>query len=264
MNDLFGRYDWTGLTVKTAAHSMSVSGDIFYDNVSADKYQLGVKFDGRTDVEYDGKPYPFYGGSILYLPKEKRTDIVYTRKITEGGHGVYIFFDSMYPLPPYPVSLRLNNPEKVCEQFRKLANLFAVREFNGFERMSTFYKLLAALKDDMSANEGADRSRRMLAEAEAYISEKYTDEYIDISIPAKIAGMTPEYFRRCFARVYGDPPLRYVNRLKCDRAKLLLMSGKSVSETAEAVGFRSANYFSRFFRHQTGVSPTEFVRFALA
>ena len=93
-----------------------------------------------------------------------------------------------------------------------------------------------------------------------YISGHFRDEYIDIAILSSIAGMTPDYFRHRFQKAYGLPPLQYMMRLKLEEAKRLLSSGKSVNETARLTGFNDANYFSRFFRDRTGVSPTEFVK----
>ena len=49
--------------------------------------------------------------------------------------------------------------------------------------------------------------------------------------------------------------------LKVMEAKDLLMSGScGIAETAEAVGFEDANYFSRVFKKHTGQSPSAFVR----
>ena len=83
---------------------------------------------------------------------------------------------------------------------------------------------------------------------------------IEIDDLAAISGMKPEYFRHSFSKAFGVPPLKYINRLKLERAKLLLSEGRSVNDTAAAVGFVSANYFTRFFRERTGLTPTEFVK----
>ena len=260
MNEYFEKYDWTSLNIIFTSHTESVPGEHSHNFAESDKYQLGIKMNGRTDIVYDGERYDYWGGTILYLPKETRQGIIYDRRVVEAGRGVYIFFDSAKPLPPFPILKRMNDPEKLYSGFCKVANLWAARGGAGIECMAAFYKLLTTIRDDTTPSERADRTRSRLADAERYISEHFRDEYIDIAVPSSIAGMTPDYFRHRFLRAYGLPPLQYAMRLKLEEAKRLLSSGKSVNETARLTGFNDANYFSRFFRERTGVSPTEFVK----
>jgi AraC family L-rhamnose operon transcriptional activator RhaR len=50
------------------------------------------------------------------------------------------------------------------------------------------------------------------------------------------------------------------SRVRLRRAAALLAERKSVQETGEAVGILDANYFARWFRQQTGVSPSSWRR----
>ena len=60
-----------------------------------------------------------------------------------------------------------------------------------------------------------------------------------------------------FRRAYGCTVIEYVGDLKMQQAKILLQEGRSnVSEIAWQLGFSSVHYFSRMFKHHTGVSPT--------
>ena len=49
-------------------------------------------------------------------------------------------------------------------------------------------------------------------------------------------------------------------RVRLRKAAALLEQRKSVQETGEAVGILDANYFARWFRQQTGVSPSSWRR----
>ena len=260
MNEYFEKYDWTSLNIIFTSHTDAVPGEHSVIFADKDKYQLGVKMNGRTDILYDNERLDYWGGTLLYLPKESRDNIVYDRKVIEAGKGAYIFFDSAGPLPPFPILKRMNDPEKIYSGFCKVANLWAAKGGASLECMAAFYKLLAVIRDDTTPSERADRTRTKLASAEAYISEHFRDEYVDIAIPSSLAGMNPDYFRHRFQQTYGLPPLQYAMRMKLEEAKRLLSSGKSVTETARLTGFNDANYFSRFFRERTGVSPTGFVK----
>jgi DNA-binding IclR family transcriptional regulator len=67
------------------------------------------------------------------------------------------------------------------------------------------------------------------------------------------------WFRKAFKKETGLSPKGYFLRLKLDRAKKLLSEGdETISETAERLGFESANYFSVFFKSRTGLTPSQF------
>lgn len=61
-----------------------------------------------------------------------------------------------------------------------------------------------------------------------------------------------------FRREYGMTIMEYVGQERIHLAKELLRDGDySIREIAEQCGFPDAEYFSRFFRAQVGVSPSE-------
>lgn len=50
----------------------------------------------------------------------------------------------------------------------------------------------------------------------------------------------------------------YVNLCKMERAKILLSNNYTVGETAIMLGYDNVGYFSRLFRNNVGISPTEY------
>jgi AraC family transcriptional regulator len=55
----------------------------------------------------------------------------------------------------------------------------------------------------------------------------------------------------------GEPPHRYLVRLRIERAKELLVAQRTpITEVALAVGFGSSAHFSTVFRKHVGVAPT--------
>jgi AraC family transcriptional regulator len=66
---------------------------------------------------------------------------------------------------------------------------------------------------------------------------------------------------RSFDVTIGLSPMSCLRQMRARRmARLLAITDLSVAETARAVGWADANYASRCFRAQYGVSPTEFRR----
>lgn len=69
--------------------------------------------------------------------------------------------------------------------------------------------------------------------------------------------LTPQYINALFKRELGVTPVEFLNRLRVEKATTLLHGGMSVKDTAEAVGFSDAFYFSKVFKRIRGVSPSE-------
>jgi AraC-like DNA-binding protein len=71
--------------------------------------------------------------------------------------------------------------------------------------------------------------------------------------------MTPNYLCRLFKREMGVTLNHYLLRLRIEKSiKLLLYTDEPIYRIAEQLGFESSSYFSRVFRAEQGVSPTQF------
>lgn len=78
---------------------------------------------------------------------------------------------------------------------------------------------------------------------------------------ARIAGYDPHHLAHMFTAVVGDPPLRYLRRLRLERAaQALLEQDLPLVDVAHAAGYRSTEAFARAFRKATGVSPRAFAQ----
>lgn len=76
---------------------------------------------------------------------------------------------------------------------------------------------------------------------------------------AGTADMSRSTFARHFEQSFGRPPMDYVRETRLRRAAKLLRLGElSVDGVAGKVGFASRSHFSRAFRRQFGLSPTQF------
>lgn len=88
----------------------------------------------------------------------------------------------------------------------------------------------------------------------------------DLSVEAlaRRCGFSPYHFHREFRARVGEPPKRYVRRLRLERAATWLkLSSCSVTDAAFGAGYTTHEAFTRAFRARFGVSPLRF-RAALA
>ncbi|GGG08203.1 AraC family transcriptional regulator [Paenibacillus abyssi] len=95
------------------------------------------------------------------------------------------------------------------------------------------------------------------------IIQNYVDQHLHTSISVEeMAGtihLHPNYFITYFRKHFGTSPLKYVNRKRVEKAKLLLTTTPlSIKEIADQTGFKETNHFTKFFRKETSYSPTEY------
>jgi transcriptional regulator GlxA family with amidase domain len=82
-----------------------------------------------------------------------------------------------------------------------------------------------------------------------------------VSQVARSAGISPFHFIRQFDALFGETPHQFRTRARLDRAKQLLRTGASVTETCMELGFSSVGSFSGLFARRVGVTPSAFRRF---
>ncbi|WP_166245475.1 AraC family transcriptional regulator [Paenibacillus turpanensis] len=77
---------------------------------------------------------------------------------------------------------------------------------------------------------------------------------------AELAGVSADYYTRSFKNKVGMSPIEYLNEVRMNQAKqLLLQSNESFRSIAQHVGFTDEFYFSRKFK-ATGYSPTAYIK----
>jgi AraC-like DNA-binding protein len=92
-----------------------------------------------------------------------------------------------------------------------------------------------------------------------YVQFHLSDPELSLSAIAKKLDVNASYLSQQFNREVGRSLPDYIATLRMEEAKRLLRSGHApINQVAAAVGYADVNYFSRVFRKQTGVTPTEF------
>jgi AraC-like DNA-binding protein len=72
--------------------------------------------------------------------------------------------------------------------------------------------------------------------------------------------LSPNYFGDLIRELTGDSATSHIRRFIMQRAQQLLMSGATISETAESLGFDYPQHFTRQFKKHFGVTPSDFVK----
>ncbi|MDO4940497.1 MAG: helix-turn-helix domain-containing protein [Erysipelotrichaceae bacterium] len=220
----------------------------------------------------------FYGGKIFHqgddisnLENETILNenqlLWYLKNRDESGYEEYI-------------NELLDNSEKAnkSEQFKKEITLFyftilkdnnisnsvisdneKIKQYNDLQNNKK--NLLAYSKELMNIynNEIINKndSDNIINRAKKFLDDNYHDN-IDRGDVAEVAFVTPNYLSKLFRNNMGMNLREYINQLRIDESKRLLLStNMSISEIASYVGYYNISYFSTVFRKLVGVSPAE-------
>lgn len=119
---------------------------------------------------------------------------------------------------------------------------------------------------NIRCGECATDVKRSLSNLENPIVEKackYIVENIskDLSLEqvAQIVSVSPYYLSKLFKEEKKQNFINYLTDLRIEKAcRMLSDSFSSVKEVSAAVGYNDQNYFSRLFKNNVGMSPTEY------
>lgn len=101
-----------------------------------------------------------------------------------------------------------------------------------------------------------------LAEARAIVHENLASPHFDVDYLAEQMGVSRTTLYRLMHEKAKMSPNQFIQEQRLLRACQLLESGQHdhLRQVADAVGFRSADYFSRLYRARFGTSPAEFFK----
>ena len=98
----------------------------------------------------------------------------------------------------------------------------------------------------------------IVKKAQLYIEEHYAKDLMLDEVSRELQ-ISPYYFSKLFKKRTGSNFIEYVTSVRMEKAKELLRnSSKSIKEICREVGYADANYFSRTFKKNVGVSPSEY------
>ena len=108
---------------------------------------------------------------------------------------------------------------------------------------------------DHMASLSEDRQSARFQEVLTWIGNHYNED-ISLSDAASVLGLSPSYVSRMLKQATGDSFVSYLNKIRIERAKELLVTTElSSNEISSAVGYRYPQNFIRNFQKYAGMTP---------
>lgn len=105
---------------------------------------------------------------------------------------------------------------------------------------------------------GEEKSNSIIEMAEEYIKDNFHKD-VSLDEVSKTVNISPYYFSKIFKEGTGKNFIEYLTNIRMERAKELLSTTEhSMKEICAMCGYSDPNYFSRSFKKNVGVTPTEF------
>lgn len=137
------------------------------------------------------------------------------------------------------------------------------RPSRGVECSHRLYRFLLEMKSFTSPWESRSRNtkNRQLQPILDFIERNY-GRNLSLAEMAVEAGVTPQHVCRLFRQVYNMRPFEYLNRLRLQKAKEMLVSPSNppLKEVADSAGYNDTSYFCAVFKEYEGMTPVEFKR----
>uniref|UniRef100_A0A7C3RHW8 Response regulator n=1 Tax=Dictyoglomus thermophilum TaxID=14 RepID=A0A7C3RHW8_DICTH len=153
------------------------------------------------------------------------------------------YFSSNYPFFK-EISNKYLDKRIICEFYKKRSLI----DLHNFVK-----EMVLNVLRDFSEKTG----NNVLSQIIEYINANY---YKDIKLKdlAKQFGYNSSYFGKIFRKYTGEKFNTYIDRIRINKAKELLLKGEKVVDVAEKVGYKDLDYFVFKFKKYTGKTPQAF------
>ena len=126
--------------------------------------------------------------------------------------------------------------------------------------LSVVTKLLNRYTDTCPEIKNYKQLHRAVRQVREYI-ETYYAENISLQQLAKLVNLNQFHLADVFCKEVGLPPHAYLNQVRIQRAKQLILSGESIAQVAHDTGFVDQSHLTRRFKRIVGCTPGRLLRY---
>lgn len=93
-----------------------------------------------------------------------------------------------------------------------------------------------------------------------YLDDHYTDHDLSLETMHRALSYNKKYISHIFKKHFGVGVIEYLNTVRIQNALTMIRQGfTSVSDIADRCGYSDSHYFSKIFKLQMGIAPTQYI-----
>lgn len=218
-------------------------------------YGLAFKLSGHAVYTFKDRVVDSFPNALVFLPK----GLDYVVSYPEAGVCIAVNFmiEGLPDLEPFILDTVAG--DVLSEKFNKLLSTWQKSTSNfDYKCFSILYDILSFAQKELLMKYVPSYKAVKLEHAKSYISGNFTNPSLSLSEISQACGISEVYVRKLFSEIMHISPTSYITFLRIRYARDLLASGESVASTAARVGYTDAFYFSKRFRKEVGVSPSQY------
>ncbi|MFD0670915.1 response regulator [Cohnella sp. GCM10027633] len=125
--------------------------------------------------------------------------------------------------------------------------------------LSIVYKMAFAMKE--RTEDETDQSGQLMERLDEFLRKNLTEPINHQTLSEKF-GLVPSYLSKLFVKYKGMSPAKYLVTLRMKHAKELMETQPKLlmKDIAALIGYQDPLYFSKLFKKETGVWPSEYKR----
>ncbi len=137
-----------------------------------------------------------------------------------------------------------------------LTTIIGFEDYQGLKKW--FVDKITDSARNIQKNSVEEQSSGTIARAKAFINNNYQKD-ISLDEVSREMDVSPYYFSKLFKEETGENFIEYLTAIRIAKAKELLENtDRSMKEICVEVGYQDPNYFSRIFKKNEGLTPTEY------
>ena len=229
-----------------------------------DHYLLHYIVSGRGQYRVDDRTFVLSAGDAFLAGPE--TPIFYQSDPQEPWEYYWVGFDGpsaplLLAQTPFSRKSPVIHPAAGERLRQGLLDIYKARggDYASAVRMAGYLQAALGLLMAPAPHSGREESLADYARQGAQLLRQNYSRSMGVEELARQTGISRSYLYRAFQAEFHCSPSQYLTRYRLRRAcQLLRHSQLSVSAVAASVGYEDPFYFSRAFKRELGVSPTDY------
>lgn len=153
-----------------------------------------------------------------------------------------------------------DTPDKALSEYFEASEKYynSPTASNSYFNFSCFYAIFGYLSKKYPVKEKKSADS-LLENVKAYIETRYSSVSLNVETLSRIFSVNRSSLYRCFVKHLKTTPNRYIIKTRMEQAKELLKgTDLSIKSVAQSVGYTDQFWFSKLFKKEIGLSPSEY------